>query len=56
MPVLPNPARLAIPAARTADCLLHPSKRYDYDGKSAAYPDIRLVCWAGGTRFVTIRT
>jgi biotin/methionine sulfoxide reductase len=51
MPGLPNPARLAIPAARIADCLLHPGERYDYDGKSATYPDIRLVYWAGGNPF-----
>ena len=56
MPALPNPARLAIPAARIADCLLNPGARYDYDGKSATYPDIRLVYWAGATRFTTIRT
>ena len=51
MPALPNPARLAIPAARIADCLLKPGARYDYDGKSATYPDIRLVYWAGGNPF-----
>jgi biotin/methionine sulfoxide reductase len=51
MPALPNPAGLAIPAARIADCLLHPGERYDYDGKSATYPDIRLVYWAGGNPF-----
>ena len=51
MPALPNPARLAIPAARIADCLLHPGESYDYDGKHAAYPDIRLVYWAGGNPF-----
>ena len=51
LPTLPNPARLAIPAARIADCLLHPGRRYDYDGKSATYPDIRLVYWAGGNPF-----
>src|SRR5207247_5427494 len=38
MPALPNPAQLAIPAARIADCLLHPGEPYDYDGKSAVYP------------------
>jgi biotin/methionine sulfoxide reductase len=54
--VLPNPARPAIPAARIADCLLHAGERYDYDGKSATYPDIRLVYWAGGNPFITIRT
>ena len=51
MPTLPNPARLAIPAARIADCLLNPGAGYDYDGKSASYPDIRLVYWAGGNPF-----
>ncbi len=51
MPTIPNPARLAIPAARIADCLLNPGERYDYDGKSAVYPDIRLVYWAGGNPF-----
>jgi len=51
MPALPNPAGLSIPAARIADCLLSPGARYDYDGKSAAYPDIRLVYWAGGNPF-----
>ncbi len=51
MPSLRNPAGLAIPAARIADCLLHPGERYDYDGASATYPDIRLVYWAGGNPF-----
>jgi biotin/methionine sulfoxide reductase len=51
MPTLPNPTRLAIPAARIADCLLNPGAHYDYDGKSATYPDIRLVYWAGGNPF-----
>ncbi len=51
MPALANPARLAIPAARIADCLLHPGERYDYDGRSASYSDIRLVYWAGGNPF-----
>jgi biotin/methionine sulfoxide reductase len=51
LPPIPNPARLAIPAARIADCLLHSGERYDYNGKSATYPDIRLVYWAGGNPF-----
>jgi biotin/methionine sulfoxide reductase len=51
MPTLRNPAGLAIPAARIADCLLYPGERYDYDGRSATYPDIRLVYWAGGNPF-----
>lgn len=51
MESLRNPAGLAIPAARIADCLLNPGERYDYDGRSATYPDIRLVYWAGGNPF-----
>ena len=51
MDMLKNPAGLAIPAARITDCLLHPGERYDYDGASATYPDIRLVYWAGGNPF-----
>ena len=39
------------PPPRIADCLLNPGERYDYDGKSATYPDIRLVYWAGGNPF-----
>ncbi|HUK60640.1 MAG TPA: molybdopterin-dependent oxidoreductase [Stellaceae bacterium] len=46
-----NPAGLSIPAARIADCLLQPGARYDYNGHSATYPDIRLVYWAGGNPF-----
>jgi len=51
MEVLSNPLSRAIPVARIADCLLHPGERYDYNGKSDTYPDIRLVYWAGGNPF-----
>ncbi len=51
MELLPNPARLAIPAARIADCLLHPGEPYDFNGTRSVYPDIRLVYWAGGNPF-----
>ncbi len=51
MDMLKNPANLAIPAARITDCLLHPGERYDYDGKSGTYPEIKLVYWAGGNPF-----
>jgi len=49
--LLPNPAKLAIPAARIADCLLHPGESYDFNGTRSSYPDIRLVYWAGGNPF-----
>jgi biotin/methionine sulfoxide reductase len=51
MEVLSNPLGRAIPVARIADCLLHPGERYDYNGKSDTYPDIRMVYWAGGNPF-----
>jgi biotin/methionine sulfoxide reductase len=51
MDMIKNPAGLAIPAARITDCLMHPGQRYDYDGKTDTYPDIRLVYWAGGNPF-----
>jgi biotin/methionine sulfoxide reductase len=51
METLSNPLGRAIPVARIADCLLNPGARYDYNGKSETYPDIRLVYWAGGNPF-----
>jgi len=51
MESLSNPLGRAIPVARIADCLLNPGARYDYNGKSDTYPDIRLVYWAGGNPF-----
>jgi biotin/methionine sulfoxide reductase len=51
MEVLSNPLGRAIPAARICDCLIDPGGDYDYNGKRAAYPDIRLVYWAGGNPF-----
>jgi biotin/methionine sulfoxide reductase len=51
MELLPNPARLSIPAARIADCLLDPGGAYDFNGTRSVYPDIRLVYWAGGNPF-----
>lgn len=46
-----NPVDAFIPVARIADMLLHPGARYDYDGMSCTYPDIRLVYWCGGNPF-----
>jgi len=40
-----------IPVARLADMLLHPGEPFDYNGQRLAYPDIRLVYWAGGNPF-----
>lgn len=46
-----NPLNRAIPAARIAQCLLHPGEAYDFNGRRSAYPDIKLVYWAGGNPF-----
>jgi biotin/methionine sulfoxide reductase len=46
-----NPLTAFIPVARIADMLLNPGRPFTYNGKSYAYPDIRLVYWAGGNPF-----
>ncbi len=54
LPRLPqgrNPVSAFIPVARVADMLLHPGERFDYNGQRLAYPDIRLLVWAGGNPF-----
>lgn len=54
LPSLPqglNPIRTFIPVAAVSDMLLHPGERFDYNGQSLTYPDIRLVYWAGGNPF-----
>ena len=51
MEVIGNPLGRAIPAARIAECLLHPGESYDFNGRKNTYPDIKLVYWAGGNPF-----
>jgi biotin/methionine sulfoxide reductase len=54
LPTLPlgqNSISDFIPVARIADMLLHPRELFDYNGQRLAYPDIRLVYWAGGNPF-----
>ena len=46
-----NPAACTIPVARVADMLLNPGAEYEFNGRRARYPDIRLVYWAGGNPF-----
>jgi biotin/methionine sulfoxide reductase len=47
----PNPLAQTIPVARMADLLLEPGGRYEFNGRSQVYPDIKLVYWAGGNPF-----
>lgn len=51
MPQGENPVRGFIPVARIADMLENPGARFDYDGQSLTYPDIRMIWWAGGNPF-----
>jgi biotin/methionine sulfoxide reductase len=51
MPQGRNGVRAFIPVARIADMLLNPGQPFDYNGQRLAYPDIRLVYWAGGNPF-----
>ena len=51
VPAPPDPVEEFIPVARIADMLLHPGEPFDYDGARYAYPDVRLVYWAGGNPF-----
>jgi biotin/methionine sulfoxide reductase len=46
-----NPVPDFIPVARVTDLLENPGGRFDYDGVSYEYPDVRLVWWAGGNPF-----
>jgi biotin/methionine sulfoxide reductase len=46
-----NTVKDFIPVARISDMLLHPGAPYDFNGERRAYPDIRLVYWAGGNPF-----
>jgi biotin/methionine sulfoxide reductase len=53
-PTLPqgtNAVRTFIPVARIADMLLDPGGAFTYAGETLAYPDIRLIYWAGGNPF-----
>ncbi|MDF2234179.1 molybdopterin-dependent oxidoreductase [Albimonas sp. CAU 1670] len=40
-----------IPVARIADLLGNPGAPFTYQGETRAYPDIRMICWAGGNPF-----
>ena len=46
-----NPVPNFIPVARVTEMLEKPGGKFDYDGGSYEYPDIRLVWWAGGNPF-----
>lgn len=40
-----------IPVSRIADMLLNPGARYDYNGQTRSFPDIKVVMWSGGNPY-----
>ena len=46
-----NKVKTFIPVARITDLLENPGGSFDYNGKTHAYPDTRLIWWAGGNPF-----
>ncbi|MBT8078220.1 MAG: molybdopterin-dependent oxidoreductase [Gammaproteobacteria bacterium] len=40
-----------IPVSRIADMLLNPGARYDYNGETRRFPDIKVVMWSGGNPY-----
>nr|WP_321463185.1 molybdopterin-dependent oxidoreductase [uncultured Cohaesibacter sp.] len=46
-----NPVADFIPVARVTDMLLHPGERYQYNGTTRTYPDIRMIFWSGGNPY-----
>jgi biotin/methionine sulfoxide reductase len=51
LPIGDNPVDEFIPVARISDMLLNPGEPFAFNGQQLAYPDIRLVYWAGGNPF-----
>ncbi|MDR3535689.1 MAG: trimethylamine-N-oxide reductase TorA [Acetobacteraceae bacterium] len=41
----------SIPLSRVSEMLLHPGETFDFNGKKAQYPDVKLVYWVGGNPF-----
>jgi biotin/methionine sulfoxide reductase len=46
-----TPKNEFIPVARHADMLNNPGASYEYNGQHLTYPDIKVICWAGGNPF-----
>ena len=49
--VVPTRLRMSFRLPRIADLLLNPNAEFDYNGRRATYPDIRLIYWVGGNVF-----
>ncbi|MBO9464620.1 molybdopterin-dependent oxidoreductase [Tropicibacter sp. R15_0] len=46
-----NPIKDFIPVARIGDMLRNPGGRYEFNGETKTYPDIKLIYWAGGNPY-----
>lgn len=46
-----KPSNMYIPVARHTDMLSYPGRQYRYNGQTLTYPDIKVICWAGGNPF-----
>jgi biotin/methionine sulfoxide reductase len=40
-----------IPVARIAEMLENPGERFEFNGKTLTYPDIKMIWWAGGNPY-----
>ena len=46
-----NPVELFIPVAMITEMLMNPNGKYEYNGQTLTFPDVRLIWWAGGNPF-----
>ncbi len=46
-----NKAGSFIPVARITDMLENPNEKFEYNGSTFTYPEIKLIYWAGGNPF-----
>ncbi|HYF06284.1 MAG TPA: molybdopterin-dependent oxidoreductase, partial [Acetobacteraceae bacterium] len=51
MPATRNPTGLFIPVARVTDMLENPGGTHEFNGRTIAFPDTRIIWWAGGNPF-----
>ena len=50
-PTRKNAVSKFIPVARISDMLHNPGQKFDYNGGTYKYPDIKMIYWAGGNPF-----
>jgi trimethylamine-N-oxide reductase (cytochrome c) len=51
-PQLTTSGAASIPLARVVEMLMYPDKEFDFNGKRAKYPDVKLAYWVGGNPLV----